>query len=334
MNHVERFRALMNFEPVDRLPIIEWAMYWNQTVDRWHREGLPADVKEVFDIGAFFGLDPYRQYWIHPIHWTAPKPSHHGAGLIAGKADYDALQPYLFNDDLLPVQEIEKSRQAHARGELVVWLTLVGFFAFPRSLFGIEPHFYAFYDHPKLMHRMNEELLAYNIRVIERFCEVLRPEFMTFVEDMSYNHGSMLSKASFDEFLAPYYRRITPVLKEHGITCIVDSDGDITEAVPWFESVGVDGILPLERQAGVDLPSIRKAHPRFCCVGHFDKMTMWRGEAAMRAEFERLLPSMRQGGFIPSVDHQTPPGVSMDNYRIYLRLLREYCHRAGEEMAR
>ncbi|MGW8258332.1 MAG: hypothetical protein ACWGMZ_12670, partial [Thermoguttaceae bacterium] len=30
------------------------------------------------------------------------------------------------------------------------------------------------------------------------------------------------------------------------------------------------------------------------------------------------------GGFIPSVDHQTPPGVSIDQYRIYLRLLRDY----------
>ena len=44
----------------------------------------------------------------------------------------------------------------------------------------------------------------------------------------------------------------------------------------------------------------------------------------MRAEFERLAPLMRTGGFIPSVDHQTPPGVSLDQYRAYLLLLEEY----------
>ena len=44
----------------------------------------------------------------------------------------------------------------------------------------------------------------------------------------------------------------------------------------------------------------------------------------VRAEFERLVPLMRSGGFIPSVDHQTPPGVSMEQYRSYLRLLDEY----------
>jgi hypothetical protein len=59
-------------------------------------------------------------------------------------------------------------------------------------------------------------------------------------------------------------------------------------------------------------------------VGHYNKMVMPHGEAAMRAEFERLLPMMRAGGFIPSVDHQTPPGVSLDQYRSYLRLLEEY----------
>ena len=44
----------------------------------------------------------------------------------------------------------------------------------------------------------------------------------------------------------------------------------------------------------------------------------------MRAEFERLVPLMKTGGFIPSVDHQTPPGVSLEQYRCYLRLLDEY----------
>jgi len=51
-------------------------------------------------------------------------------------------------------------------------------------------------------------------------------------------------------------------------------------------------------------------------------------EHAMRAEFERLLPVLKQSGFVPSVDHQTPPEVSLDNYRIYLKLFEEYCYRA------
>jgi len=64
-------------------------------------------------------------------------------------------------------------------------------------------------------------------------------------------------------------------------------------------------------------------------IGCFDKMTMTRGEAAMRAEFERLLPTARTGGLVISVDHQTPPGVSYEQYQLFLRLFRDYAARAG-----
>ena len=105
---------------------------------------------------------------------------------------------------------------------------------------------------------------------------------------------------------------------------IVDTDGDVTKLVPWLQEVGVAGVLPLERQAKVDGMALRRQFPTLRMIGHFDKLTMHRGEAAMRAEFERLEPLMKSGGFIPSVDHQTPPGVSLEAYRLYLRLLEEY----------
>ena len=67
---------------------------------------------------------------------------------------------------------------------------------------------------------------------------------------------------------------------------------------------------------------LRKFHHFF--LGHFDKICMKHGEAAMRAEFERILPSLRRGKVIASVDHQTPPDVSIENYKIYVSLLHEY----------
>ena len=112
--------------------------------------------------------------------------------------------------------------------------------------------------------------------------------------------------------------------KEMGMLTIVDTDGDVTRLVPWLLDNGTEGVLPLERQAGVDGMALRKEFPALRMVGHYDKMVMNRGEDAIRAEFERLVPLMKRGGFIPSVDHQTPPGVSLAEYRIYLRLLADY----------
>ena len=63
MNHVERFRAVMNFQPVDRLPRWEWAMWWDLTIAAWKHQGLPRELDSVFEIAEFFDLDPYQQFW-------------------------------------------------------------------------------------------------------------------------------------------------------------------------------------------------------------------------------------------------------------------------------
>ena len=206
----------------------------------------------------------------------------------------------------------------------MVWITLEGYFWFPRTLMGFTKISLAFYDQPELLHRINQDLTDFNLRILERVAQVCVPTFATIAEDMSYNHGPMISERHFDEFIAPYYRQIIPRLHDLGAVVLVDTDGDVTKMVPWLMREGMHGVLPLERQAGVDGMHLRESFPTLCMVGHYNKMVMNQGEDAIRQEFERLVPLMKTGRFIPSVDHQTPPGVSLDQYRTYLRWLREY----------
>ena len=125
----------------------------------------------------------------------------------------------------------------------------------------------------------------------------------------------MLSQYCFEEFLAPYYRQLVAAIKERGLIPMVDSDGRIDDCIDWFKQVGIEGIGPLERMAGMDVVKIRQNHPRFRMIGGFDKTVIPKGREAIRQEFERLLPVMKSGGYMVSVDHQTPPEVSLDNYR-------------------
>ncbi len=325
----ERFRRVMRFQPVDRLPAIEWAPWWrDKTIARWNTEGLPEHLSSNWEIAAYFGLDDHRQCWVRAI---GPESGIDGA--VTDTASYERCLPFLYPESLSGSPYDRRTLEAWARlqerGETVVWLTLEGAFWFPRRLFGIERHFLAFYDEPALMERMVADLSAYCVRVIREFSQVCPPEFVMFTEDMSYNHGPMLSEEFFRRFIAPFYRTVVPEVQRQGAFVVVDSDGDIAKLLPWFAEVGVDAFLPLERQAGVDIATLRRDAPRCRFIGHFDKMVMHRGEEAMRREFERLLPVMRQGGYIPSVDHQTPPEGSMDDYRLYVRLLKEYCSLAA-----
>jgi len=326
MTHVERFRAVMNFQPVDRLPRWEWAMWWDATIARWHTEGLPRKLhfSQVFDIAQYFGLDPYQQFWFSTTDPTIEATQHHVEGIVANMDDYLRIRPQLFPDHRRAIASMAAWAERQRRGRVVVWATIEGFFWFPRTLMGFEKLMFAFADQPELLHQINRDLLAFNLRLLDQMLAVCVPTFMTIAEDLSYNHGPMISQRTFEQFVAPYYRRLVPRLEERGIPLFMDTDGDVTLLVPWLEALGVQGVLPLERQAGVDGLKLRRQFPRLLMVGHFDKMTMTRGEAAMRAEFERLVPLMKTGGFIPSVDHQTPPGVSLEQYRVYLKLLAEY----------
>ena len=320
----------MDGTPFDRLPLLEWACWWNKTIERWHNEGLPADVTDQYAICEHFGLDVYKQDWFGVCTAGCPRPVAHGSGIIASDEDYGRILPCLF-----PAQPVDNARwQAWAKeqreGRVVLWFTVDGFFWFARRLLGIERHLYAFYDQPDLMHRINSDLADWIVRVIDQVCSICTPDFMTFGEDMSYNNGPMVSKDLFDEFMRPYYDRVIPVLRKHGVIPIIDSDGDITVPAHWFAEAGLEGILPLERQAGVDIAALRATHPTMKFIGHFDKMTMDKGEHVMRAEFDRLLPTAAQGGFLISCDHQTPPGVSYENYKTYLSLFKEYAEKAGK----
>ena len=318
----ERVDAVLNFQSADRMPVTEWAPWWDMTLERWYGEGLPRNV----DIYRYFGLERLRQFWFRHTSPGCPEPASHGAGIMKDEKDYEKIRPYLYYKGAVNDirEEIKAFKPLHDRGDCAAWFTLNGFFWFPRTLFGIEGHFFAFYDYPELYHRICEDMTAYYTRIIEEFCDILTPDYMTFAEDMSYNHGPMLSRELYDEFIRPYYRKLVPLLRQHGIKVFVDSDGDVLKMIPWLQEGGIEGVLPLERQAGVDVNEIRRRYPRFLMIGGYNKLVMKDGEDAMRKEFERLMPAMRSGGFIPSVDHQTPPEVSLENYKLYLRLFREY----------
>jgi hypothetical protein len=327
----ERFRNLISGKNIDRLPMIEWVGWWDQTLARWKNDGLVCreDLSYPFlvrDVQLFFGLDACIQYWISAHSQDAPKPLSHGAGIMKTRKDYEKIKGTLYPD---PVKVVRKSyidwiNETRDEGNTMHWFTLEGYFWFARTLFGIEGHLYSFYDEPELLKEICHDHTEWMKKVIEYIGNSVRFDFMTFGEDMSYNHGPMLSKELFDEFLYPFYKEIIPVLKKLDIPIFLDSDGDITLAVDWYASVGIEGMLPLERQAGVDVSEYLKKQPNMFFLGHFDKMCMKHGEESMRREFERLLPSMKTGRFIPSVDHQTPPDVSLENYQIYVKLFKEY----------
>ena len=335
MTASERFRKFLSGEQVDRSPVIEWAPWWHLTVNRWKTEGLPAELYSVEQIQNYFGLDKCLQTSASYQTPQTPHPKGEGLGIMEGEEGWERVKKTLFPpvESVIPEAHFDYLRATRDRGDTIHFFTVEGFFWYPRALFGIENHLYSFYDYPELYAEMCEVYSDWLIELFRYVFSRFRFDFMSFAEDMSYNLGPMISKDCFNEFLAPFYKKVIPVIHEYGIPVFIDSDGDITSAVDWYAEVGADGMFPLERKAGVDVSIYLDKQPQMAFIGHFDKMCMKDGAEAMRREFERILPSMQRGKVIVSVDHQTPPDVSIENYREYVKLLYEYCGKATHEGA-
>ncbi len=75
----------------------------------------------------------------------------------------------------------------------------------------------------------------------------------------------------------------------------------------------------MEVAAGMDVVALRREFGRgLRMAGGFDKRILAAGKAAIRKELARLRPVIEEGGYIPAIDHGTPPDVSFANVREYV----------------
>lgn len=220
--------------------------------------------------------------------------------------------------------------EGHNRGDYSIRLNIEGFFWVPRELLGVEEHLYAFYDEPELIHEINSFTLEIYETYLPKVLSVIQPDLIYIQEDLSGKNGPMISPDCFREFVGNYYRKLIPLLKKHGCgNVFVDTDGDFMKLIPEFIDAGVDGFLPMDVNAGMDIAAVRGSFPNLKFVGGFNKLCIAEGPEAIDREFERILPVIRQGGYIPGADHQVAPSTSLDHYRYYISRLQEVMKQAG-----
>jgi hypothetical protein len=207
-----------------------------------------------------------------------------------------------------------------------------GFFGAPRTLMGDVNLFYAYYDQPDLVHDMLDFLTGFWIEIYGQVLEQVKDvDSAEFWEDMCYKNGPMISPAMFREFMMPYYKRLIGFLRDNGVRHFcVDTDGDCRLLIPLFLECGMTGMLPFEVQAGCDIVEIRKQYPRLQIYGGLDKNLVAQGKEAIDRELEaKLPPLLRQGGYIPFVDHLVHPDISWENFCYYRQRVAELATEYG-----
>ena len=351
MTQREAFHAAMAGERPDVLCQFEPG-YWPDTVARWRQEGLPGGVEPWDDCGILHYFRPNIAADIFPPfprevleENAATRVVRTENGIICreSKEGFTIPQfirhPVRTRDDFEQLKErLDPAASGRYPADWDDWCVAAadsphiwclgrrenGFFGWLRELMGLEGLLLAYTDQPELVHEICRYHVTYLKRLYERALQGTPIDFVFMWEDMCYRNGPLISPSFFRTFMLPYYRELIDFYRQMGAQWItVDSDGDVSLLIPLFIEAGVDGLLPFEVAAGMDVRRVRRQYPTLRILGGIDKRALARGRDAIDRELEARLPAMfRAGAYLPSLDHHGPPDVPYDSFKYYLERCR------------
>jgi len=195
-----------------------------------------------------------------------------------------------------------------------------------RQMFGTENLSYAFFDQASLVHEILDFMVEFFIKTTEKALKEVEVDAFIFNEDFAYKSGPLISPRIYREFFLPRHRKIVEFLRKHGVKVIeLDSDGNTEDLIPLLIEAGINCHFPLEAAARMDPVKIRKKYGRnLALMGGIDKRELAKDKKAIEKEVRRkILPMLKEGGYIPTVDHTVPPDVPLENFLYYLELKRK-----------
>lgn len=201
-----------------------------------------------------------------------------------------------------------------------------GLYGWLRNWMGVEELSLVVYDDPAWFEEMVTTIADCIIGVLSRTLETGGHfDACALWEDMCYSSGPLLSPQHVKRYLLPHYRRISDLVRSHGVEVIwVDCDGQIDSLIPLWLDAGINCIFPVEVGTwGADPVRYRQEYGRdLLMLGGFDKHILARSKEEIEREVYRLAPLVEEGGYIGFCDHRVPPDVPLENYMYYLETVR------------
>jgi uroporphyrinogen decarboxylase len=298
----------IDFGPIPRLGyrILEESERYKILID-------PGGIKKKIMTDRQFGMPQFLEY------------------PVKNRADWENIKERFNPADSrrYPLNWSDEMIEYYKMSDYPIRIRVPGFFGFGRQLMGLVSWLLTFYKDPDLVKDMEEFWANFLIETLRDAVETLKSEIdlVSIWEDMAYKNGPLMSPKQFREFMLPSYKKLTSFLRKNGIDVIlVDTDGDARLLIPLLLEGGVNGIYPLEVQAGMDAVALRKEYgKRLLLIGNIDKRAIAKGKEAIEREIKSKLPYLKEeGGYIPSLDHEVPPDIPYQNYMYYLEFISKF----------
>lgn len=344
MTSRERVAAVMSGGEPDRVPYQD--SYWATTVERWQREGLPADVSpaehfgcEIVRLGGDYTLQlPVRtieessRYRIYVDSDGATRKVINTGDdwtpywldfTIKTRHDWERLKPRAaFNPSRLS-HSLEAYAAARKRDRFVTFSAHACFHPTWHKI-GMENFLVWLLEDPEWMTDMFE---AHTQLILDLY-EGMREQGMEFdaawlSDDLGYRTAPLISPRMYRELVMPHHQRLCDRFAADGLRTILHSDGDVRPLIPDFLEAGFAALHPLEAKAGLDVRELREEYgDRLILFGNIDVRKLAGTREEVEEEVRSKVTAGREGGgYIFHSDHSVPKDVPLANYQLALETL-------------
>ena len=349
MDSQKRVSLVLTGATPDRIPLDD--TYWETTVERWHREGLPRGISprdyfgtnEIIRFGGDYTMqfpervlaesESMRLYWDsdgalrRDLHVSEGWTSQWQDFTIKSREDWSRHRHRMaFNDSRIPDGTLDTYRRARAEGRFVCYTAHACFHPTWMRI-GMENLLVAMLKEPAFIH----ELLAGHAQLVIDIFDGMRRMGIEFdgaflADDLGYTAAPLISPALYRELVYPYHKRMCDHFSGHGLKTILHSDGNIEPLIPHFLDAGFAALHPLEVKAGLD---IRRLDSQFgeslVFFGNIDARKLSGTREEIEEEIVTKLSAAKvHGRYIYHSDHSVPHSVSFENYAFAIELIKRH----------
>jgi uroporphyrinogen decarboxylase len=344
----ERMTRMLAHREADRVPVTDSP--WGATLERWRKEGLPADgdwaqhlgLDRFCDIGVDNGprypvkkIEETEEYSIHTSSWGATMKNWKHRGGVPEFLDFVIKDPAAWREakkrmtpsrDRVNWEHLKKNYKSWR--EQGAWITAGFWFGFDIThswTVGTERVLEAMVDDPEWLVDMFNAELDLDLALFQMvWDEGYHFDMIRWPDDMGYKGHPFFSLKMYRELLKPVHRRAAEWAHAKGVKVSLHSCGDVRQLIPDLIELGIDLLNPIVVKAGMDPRALKAQYGEKLAFHGGLNAALYAEPEKLWAEMRRVIPVLKQrGGFLISSDHSVPDSVTLAEFKRFVALARE-----------